>query len=139
MIEVLAAAALLVAEPTPYEMGRASFFVGACSSLGWDGSRERAVAYAEAYDARHPTDDMNARQTEIMQGIQAARADFDLVVAAFRETADVPAFKEAIAQRCDAVVRDIPGMLGRTDSTKADFDAAVADLVGRIVENNRAR
>ena len=142
MIDLLAAAALLTAapaEPTPYELGRASFFTGLCMSLGWDGTRERAVAYAEAYDVRNPTDDMEGRQAEMMRGIEDAQTEVDGFIAAFHATVDVTAFKAAITSRCDAVVRDFPAILGRTDGTEAAFDAFMADVVNKGGENDRAR
>ena len=136
----LAVAALLAvqAEPTPHQMGRASFFAGMCATIGWDTSRERVIAAANAYDARNPTNDMPGRQAEITQGIQAAQADINAVIGALRATNDVPAFKAAVAERCDSVVRDTPEMLSRTDGTQAAFDAAIANIITRVIESNRA-
>lgn len=141
MIVLAAAAALLTAQadPTPYQMGRASFFAGMCATIGWDTSRERVVAAANAYDARNPTSDMAGRQAEITRGIQDAQADINGVIGALRASNDVPAFKVALADRCDSVVRDVPEMLSRTEGTQAAFDTAIADLITRVIENNRAR
>src|SRR5690606_3637872 len=138
VIGLLAAAALLTAapaEPTPYELGRASFFTGLCMNVGWDGTHERAVAYAEAYDARNPTDDMEGRQAETMRGIEDAQTEVNALLAAFQASRDVAAFKDAITSRCDAVVRDFPAILGRTDGTEAAFDAFMTDVVNTRGEN----
>jgi hypothetical protein len=135
MIVLSMAAALLAtaqAEPTPLQMGRAAFLAGTCATLGWESSRQRVAAAGEAYDVRHPPADPAVRQAEILEGIQAARADMRLIVDAFRSTGDVAAFKEAVASRCDSVARDMPGMLNRTEGTQAAFDAAIAAQLSRM-------
>ena len=139
---VLAAAGVLLAvqaEPAPAQMGRASFLAGMCATLGWETSRERVIAAGAAYDVRNPTADPAGRQAEIVQGIQAAQGDINAVIGAFRADNDVPAFKAAIAERCDSVVRDVPDMLNRTDGTQAAFDAAIANIVTQVIETNRPR
>ena len=128
-------AAVLVAfapgDPTPFEMGRASVFAGMCMMIGWETSQDRVVAFAQAYDARNPTDDMDARQAEIMRGIEDARVGLEAVKADLAATGDVAAFRQALSSRCDGVVRDIPEILSRTDATQAAFDAAIAQIVSQ--------
>lgn len=139
MIGLLAAAALLAgaqADPSPAEMGRAAVYVGVCSSLGWDGSG--ATAYAREYDVRNPTDDMPARVAEMEAAVQDARAEFIALIADFRRTGDAAALRNVIVERCDALVRDIPGMLRRTGSTDDDFEAAFADLLAIASRNSGA-
>ena len=116
--------------PTPYEMGRAAFTAGMCASLGWDTSREQVVAFAEAYDLRFPTDDPSARQTEITRGITDARHEVEALTASWRETGDVATFKANLAQRCDALTRQIPELLARSPDTQTAFDAAIQQIVG---------
>jgi len=67
-----------------------------CTTLGWDTTQERVVAYAEAYEARNPAAGTAEGQAEMARGIQDAQTDMQGLIAAFQATGDVAVFKQAI-------------------------------------------
>ncbi len=70
------------------------------------------------------------------RGIQDAQTDMQGLIAAFQATGDVAVFKQAISSRCDAVVRDVPGVLSRTATTQAVFDQRIAEIIGGMSATN---
>jgi hypothetical protein len=113
---------------TPREMGRASVIAGMCSTIGWESSRERAMALGQAYVVENGLDDA-ATAAEVEVGVQEAAAEVEAVVQALDQTGDVEAFKTALRTRCDETARRLPALMNRTEQTDAVFDARIIELL----------
>ena len=133
MIALFAALALTaapvqaVSELTPAELGRASVFAGMCSTIGWESSRERAVALAETYVAETGVDDA-ATAAAIDVGVQEATAEIRGAIQSLQQGGDFAAFKSGMRRRCDETARRLPALMNATPETDALFEAKMAEL-----------
>lgn len=139
MIALLAALTLYapgqsVGDLTPTELGRASVFAGMCSTLGWESSRERAMALAETYVAETGTDDA-ATAAAIDAAVQQATAEVRSSLEAVQRGGDFTAFKAGMRQRCDETARRLPALMNATAETDGVFEARMAELQSSLAGN----
>ena len=134
MIALLVAAALgvspaqAVSELTPAQLGRASVYAGMCSTIGWESSRELAVALAETYVAETGADDA-VTAAAIDVEVEEATAEIRGLVEVLGETGDLESFKTAVRGLCEQTARRLPALINATSETDARFDAAMAALL----------
>lgn len=133
MIALFAAALIAAPAPqadyTPAQMGHASIYAGMCSTIGWVSSQEQVVAQAEAYLTHHPDKSETEVQAEMMTGINAAKAEIDAAVAAYRSNRDGVVFKAFLTGKCNGVARDMPAFLSRAADTDQRFEAKMTELL----------
>ena len=140
MIALLAAVALhaapaqAVSELTPAEIGRASVFAGMCSTLGWESSRERAMALAESYVAGTWVDDP-ATAAAINEAVQQATAEVRGSIEALQAGGDFADFRTGMRQRCEDTARRLPALMNATPETDALFEAKMAELQAGLAGN----
>jgi len=135
VIALLTAAVLGFAPQADYsasDMGRASIYAGMCSTIGWVSSQEQVVAQAEGYMAAHPNQAETEVQAQMMTGIDAAKAEIDAAITAYRSNRDGAAFKAFLRGKCDGVARDMPAFLARGADTDQQFDAKMAEVLGGL-------
>ncbi|RZJ45838.1 MAG: hypothetical protein EON87_06525 [Brevundimonas sp.] len=137
MIALLAAAAVAVtpAAQTDYtaeDMGRASIFAGMCSTIGWVSSRDQVLGQAQAYATRHPDQSDQQIAAAMTVGTDAAKAEIEAAIAAFRADRDGAPLKAYLRRMCDQVATDMPAFLSRQADTDQRFEARMTEVLGSL-------
>ena len=117
-----------MSELTPAQLGQASVYAGMCSTIGWESSRERAVALAETYVAETGVDD-EITAAAIDVGVEEATAEIRRLVKALGETRDLETFKTGVRGLCEQTARRLPALMNATSETDTVFETAMAALL----------
>lgn len=130
MIGAVLALALVAVqiESEPFRFGRTIFYGGMCSTMGWVGDRERAIAHGQAWALARPELIASEVQAEMMRGMEAGRADVLTLKDELERSGDAARFGRELTVRCDQVVREEPELLSRTGDTDQLLEAWIISM-----------
>lgn len=124
----VATSPLQSAAATPVELGETIFLAGACNTFGWKADLSLERPLFEAFEAAHPELRPADITAEAYAGAGALQMRLDAGLAAIRTTADMDAWTDAMADRCDAIAIAWPTLLARTTDTPTRWAETRAKL-----------
>jgi len=130
---LLAGALGLSLQVTPGQFGRDVGDMGACEAFGWSHDMPAMRALAEEMSTQPGQSPQDFRAV-VADALSRRHAEFEAELTAIATQEQARAYLRNLADRCDALTRDYPGILMRTGDTQSTLDTLSARVIPRYPE-----